>query len=274
MKHSLFLAFLLAMIMIAAATITTFTSAARASDGEISMLALITDKNGHPGELCDTLDIKWRNASDQGSPAYGSCVAPVIDVYAELTGASANGITGVEFAAQIGDDRFADPGYILVEIPNSNATTVLGRAFNPRDPQPRGMNMAWDVCQTGEGTGRVLIETVLVFPTAPCGPSQNPPKLRITGGGHLTPSNVFFRCPLFTICDAPVFTKVCLGTNIVPCETQVPPFCPNCSRCSTSGQFIINGAGGVGHCFPPKTVSTGRVPATLVNWSELKALYR
>jgi hypothetical protein len=271
MKYSPALAFLLAMITIAVGTIPL---AARASDGEISFLAEISDKNGHPGEVCDTWDIKWRNASDSGSPAYGSCVAPVINVYAELTGASANGITGVEFAAQIGDDRFADPGYILVEIPNSDATTVLGRAFTPPDPRPRGMNMVWDACQTGGGTGRVLIETVLVFPTAPCGPSQNPPKLHITAGGHNTPSNIFFRCPLVTICDAPVFTKVCLGTNIVPCQTQVPPFCPNCSRCSTTGQFIINGAGGVGHCFVPKAEGTGGAAATTVNWSQLKALYR
>ena len=34
---------------------------------------------------------------------------------------------------------------------------------------------------------------------------------------HDSPSNPMFRCPLLTTCDAPVFTKLCVGDDATPC---------------------------------------------------------
>jgi len=240
-----------------------------ASDGEIQITAGLLGSSS-AGEECDFWRLKWNNG--QGNQPFGSCQPPILNVYAQLSGASASGVTGVEFAAQIGDDNGADAGYFLVEIPNQTATTLLGRAFVPPDPTPRGMNISWNTCQSAGG--RVLISTVIVFPTAGCGPSERPPKLTFSGAQHAAPSNIFFRCPLFTLCDGPVFTKVCLGTNIVDCQTQVPPF-PIASKCSTSGLFTINPGGsvGVGQCNINKNVH----PPALVRadtWSNVKSLYR
>jgi len=53
----------------------------------------------------------------------------------------------------------------------------------------------------------------------------------------------------------------------------VPPF-PNASKCSTSGEFHINGQGGPGHCTPVKLGGGNATPAATVNWGEFKGLYR
>ena len=260
MKRQLPLA--LALVLLALACVPAW-----ASDGELALLA--QDLKKSPNE-CDYWVMKHRgNTQGQG---FGSCVPPVIQVYASLGGASAGGITGAEFACNIGPDAGADPGYFLIEFPNFTATNILGRAFVPPDPSPRGMNISWSDCQTGDGS-RVLLETVIVFNTAACGPSAKPPALTFGGAQHASPSNVFFRCPLFTLCDGPVFTKVCLGTNIVDCQTPVPPF-PNASKCSTSGGFKLNAPNNeAGTC---SNLKGGLAVNTIQSdtWSNVKNLYR
>ena len=244
------------------------------SNGEISFVAVLTGTDTHQGEECSTWDIKWNNSGPDANTPFGSCQNPVIEVYANLMGASAGGITGCEFRVLQGADGAADPGFVYVEFPETSAIVVLGRAWTPRDPGSRGMRMSWDACQTGEN-GRVHLETVSLFSTAPCGPSQRPASIDFVAGQHNTPSNAFFRCPLFTLCDDPAFTKVCLGTNITACRTPVPPFCPNCSQCSTSGLFTINGNKGIGGlCNPAPKTGAPSTAAAKVNWSELKELYR
>jgi len=261
MKRQLSMA--LALLILAMACVPAW-----ASDGDISVVAVDVKKS--PSE-CNYWVLKHRGKT-QGS-GFGSCRAPLIRVYAQLTGASAGGITGAEYACQIGDDGAPDPGYFLIELPNPTANTLLGSAVEPPDPSPRGVNIAWNNCQTGDGN-RMLLATVLVMPTAACGPSNKPPRISFTGVQHSDPSNVFFRCPLFTLCDGPVFTKVCLGDNIVDCETPIPPF-PIASKCSTSGSFVINPAPGQeGSC-----TSLGKAGETLHavqsdTWSNVKSLYR
>ena len=251
----------LALVLLALACVPAW-----ASDGELSIVA-----GNLKGEECDYWIMKHRGKT-QGQQ-FGSCVPPLLQVYANLQGASAGGITGAEFACALGPDAGADPGYFLIEFPNATATNILGRAFVPPDPSPRGMNISWSNCQTGGGSGRVLLSTVIVFNTAACGPSAKPPQLSFGGVQHASPSNVFFRCPLFTLCDGPVFTKVCLGTNIVDCQTPVPPF-PNASKCSTSGGFQINAPNDQsGTCAAPKA---GFAAANVQSdtWSNVKNLYR
>jgi len=251
----------LALVLLALACVPAW-----ASDGEI---AIVTDDVFGANE-CNYWVMKHRGKTDEQK--FGSCVGPgVLSVYAELGGASAGGISGAEYAVSFNGDSSPDPGYLLIEIPNLTATTILGSAFTPPDPSPRGIGIAWNSCQSGTD-GRVLLANVIVIPTAACGPSLKPPPLDMLTVEHSSPSNVFFRCPLFTLCDGPVFTKVCLGSNIVDCQTQVPPF-PIASKCSTSGGFGLN-AQNPGKCTPTKAgVAVNSVDDTQT-WSTVKDLYR
>jgi hypothetical protein len=239
------------------------------ADGHLKFLA----RTQGPPEMECPFWITEYHGSGKGGP-FGSCAMPAIDVYVELEGASAGGITGVEFAGQIGPDNSPDLDWLLLELPNPTANIVLGSAFVPPDPAPRGLNIAWSSCQNDGG--RVHVLTVLPIALRPCGPGERPPSLSLSGVQHSSPSNVFFRCPLVTLCDAPAFTKVCLGDNIVDCETPVPPF-PIASKCSTSGEFVINPRGhrGLNQC--ERALATGSPKAANVaeeSWSSVKALYR
>jgi len=247
-----------------------------ASDGDIQMLAQVTGTGGgHIGDECTFWKIVYNNSGPNGKTPWGVCQPPTINVYAELKGASAGGITGAEYAGTFGATTAADPGYFFLEIPNPMATTVLGSAFFPPDPAPRGQNIVFDTCQDGLGTGRVLLATLIVIPTVPCGSTQLPPQINMSTVQHFLPSNVYFRCPLFTLCDAPAYTKVCLGDNITLCRTPVPPF-PTASQCSTSGAFAINDptSPGIGACQPPpgKTAAAATIEST--TWGNVKGLYR
>lgn len=96
---------------------------------------------------------------------------------------------------------------------------------------------------------------------------MTPPPLHLQIVQHLGPSNRSMRCPLFTFCDAPAFTKGCLGSNEHPCNLQFPPFAQQ-ARCSSSGSFEINGKGDLGHGGKGKPESPG------LTWGGVKALYR
>jgi hypothetical protein len=258
-----------------------------ASNGELLMVA--EAETGHSGNIreCGFWSIKYRGKSQGNS--FGSCRPPVILVYADLQGASADGITGAEFAGLIGPDAAVDPNYLLIEIPSFTASQIVGRAFSPPDPFSRGMNIGWNACQNDNG--RVFLERILVIPLVPCGPEPTPavPQLVIGGAQHGVPNNPLFRCPLFTLCDMPAFTKVCLGTNITMCpHSPIPGFCgvpgrppcPSIAQCSTSGSFTINPVPemDIGDCTPVgKSASSStddRVLDDTKTWSTMKGLYR
>jgi hypothetical protein len=190
-------------------------------------------------------------------------------VYAELEGATLNGLTGVEFGLRIGEDSSPDPGWEFSETFAPGATVALGTgAFNPPDHhlieprvnRKRGVNVAWGTCQQGE-RGLVLLETVEIVNT---GCESGP--LRITVIDHDTPGNQFFRCPLATLCDGPFFTKVCLGDDVTPCVNLEAPRGPQ-AQCSTSGTVLIN---------PPANVSNPCRPSAVraTTWTGVKGLYR
>jgi len=183
-----------------------------------------------------------------------------IYVYGLLQGSSGSGITGAEYRIEMGLNGNADPGWFFAESFPMGTTTVGTGALSPTDPAPRGINVAWPSCQTGDGT-KVLLETVQVL--AQCEDPMTPlPELRLRAAKHSSSSNQFFQCPLFTLCDDPTFTKVCLGSNLTACRNPEPPF-PNNATCSTSGEAWINPAPGR-NC----TVGVSRV-----TWSAVKGLY-
>jgi hypothetical protein len=197
---------------------------------------------------------------EAGALCQGSvCSGPTtIYVHALLQGASGIGITGAEYSVQIGPDGLPDdPSWQFFEnFPPG--VTALGRAFTPVDGDNsgvRGVNLAFPGCQTGDGT-KVLLSTVQVL--GDCAAATLPLKVV----KHTIPPNNQFQCPLFTLCDSPTFTKVCLGSNVVVCRNPDPPF-PMNAFCSTSGEGFLNPA-------PGFNCTVGVQPST---WSTVKSLY-
>jgi hypothetical protein len=236
------------------------------SDGDIVMLATLQGTTDQQGYECDFWLIKHNNG--KGNSPFGACLPPVITVYGELKGASAGGISGVEFAVEYNGSTLTPSGYIIIPLPLHGASTNLGNPFNG------GGNLTWNSCNTGDMYGRIPLYQVITFSAWPCGPSQRPPQLDIVVASHSAPSNPFFRCPLFTLCDDPAFTKVCLGDDLYMCERQQPPF-PMDATCSTSGTFSINApSSGVGGCNPPPSKMAANPSVEDDTWSNVKALYR
>jgi len=167
-------------------------------------------------------------------------------VFALLQGASAGGITGAEYKVNIGFDGGADPGWAFFNETFAADIVSIGSAFNPQDPtnyygNPRGVNAAWPTCQTGD-ISRVLIETVEITNLG-CSASE----LILHVSTHDRPSNQAFYCPLFTLCDGPIYTKYCLGTG------------------SSSGVAYVNATPGRGPCTVSAAVNT---------WGRVKEMYR
>jgi hypothetical protein len=194
-----------------------------------------------------------------------------IYVYALLEGASYIGITGAEYKVQTGPDANPDnPGWFWnVEVFNPTAT-VIGQAFTPTDnfpvPPPlnqRGVNVAWASCQIGDGF-KILLQTIDVVNTD----CNNTEELRLSVVKHDNPSNPFFVCPLFVLCDGPTYTKVCLGSDVrgpnavPPCRNLNPPFA-NDAFCSTSGQGFLN----------PISTDRCRIGVANTSWQGVKQLY-
>jgi len=191
-------------------------------------------------------------------------------IYAVLEGATANGFTGVEYSLHLGVDGSSDPGWGFHETFAPNTVALGSGGFCPPDQLSitprrnigRGINVAWSECQTGVD-GMVLIETVEVTNTG-CGDAP----LSLVIGSHDVPRNSFFRCPLATLCDGPVYTKVCLGDNVFGCE-NLDRNHSEPTWCSTSGSAVINPTLASGLRSP--CLVTAIAPAT---WGHVKDLYR
>lgn len=176
-------------------------------------------------------------------------------VFALLQGSSQFGITGAEYKVQTGANSSPDPGWMFMETFDPTATVIGTGAFNPVDGSARGVNVSWASCQIGDGT-KVLIETVDIL-NAGCLPGE----LLLKVIRHDTYSNEYFQCPLFVMCDAPVYTMTCLGSNLKVCQNRNPPFAYN-STCSTSGEAYINSS---------RNCTVGVEPRS---WAGVKELYR
>jgi len=194
----------------------------------------------------------------------GPLCSATMYVYGLLQGASTTGITGAEYSIEFAPASLRS-NWLFTEtfVPGS---LVLGGGAIAPSPQVRGVNIAFPNCQTGNGT-RVLLETIDVLRLDFV--AWNEITLKVVK--HDRPSSQFFQCPLFTLCDAPVYTKVCVGSNLTTCPNPEPPF-PNNATCSTSGQAYINGRECCLSCEP--AVAHCTVAAAPTAWSRVKALYR
>lgn len=173
-------------------------------------------------------------------------------VYGLLQGGSSGGIAGAEYAIY----PSVNTDWVYTEdFGVSGANVIIGNGAITGAPQ-NGINLAWGSCQS---SGPVLLETIDVLDFS--GNFAGVP-VTLTVGAHTSPSNPFFRCPLFVLCDDPTFTKVCLGSNQV---IDVCPFPPNAVACeySTSGEFFLN----------PEEGFSCTVAVQEKTWSEVKNLY-
>jgi hypothetical protein len=172
-----------------------------------------------------------------------------LHVIAKLNGQTAAGITGAEFRLEFSNAA----GYFLTLTPNPLANLVLG---NPTDDNPaandqnKGVNLAFPTCQPDPIAAQLSLGTYNCFNTNPAGTGA----CTIRTKRHESPSNPTKRCPLFTKCDAPLFTVVPmtltedqLGAEPVAFVSQLNTTCD-------------------GTCGP--------VPVTPTTWSTLKDLYR
>jgi hypothetical protein len=176
-------------------------------------------------------------------------------VYAQQQGASLSGITGAEY--QISPSSGTDWiwGEDFSPAIGDGATLIGAGAMTGGLP---GINVAYDACR--DGGGSILLQCVNVVDIS--GVFANVP-VTLTVRAHSVPGNPFFRCPLFTLCDDPIFTKVCLGQNndVVQC-----PFPPGAIACnvSSSGEFFIN---------PTSSQSNCTVAVEETTWSDVKSLF-
>lgn len=145
-------------------------------------------------------------------------------ILATVGGAAAGGISGAEFRV----DNWPSGGFDNV-VPNPGSNLALGSPIAAVNP---GCNIAFPGCQPGTG-GVVLLYSMTSLVFSPMATRT------LTVLKHSNPSNVNFQCPLVTLCDAPVFTKVCVS----------------------GGQAVVNGTGNCTVGVETKT------------WSNVKAMY-
>ncbi len=196
--------------------------------------------------------------------------APTIGIYTDLagtqcTGTTVNGVlqgsiwandvdglTGAEFAVYCSQDWRRD--FLLQFTPEPSAALQLGNplrcpshdisvyggvrcpgwCWDAYGVQQGGTNLAFPACQTGS---RVRLFTFLLVEKTP----TRDIALHITD--HATPSNPYFCCPLITLCDGPVYTKLCVNEPdymgmyaprgepdaIINPQDRSPALCPSAS---------------------------------------------
>jgi hypothetical protein len=172
-----------------------------------------------------------------------------VHVIAKLGGATSSGVTGVEFRLEFS----AAAGYFLTFNPGAGASVVLG---NPIDDNPaandqgKGLNIAWPSCVPDPIGPQFSVGTITVFNVSggPC---------EIKTKRHEAASSPEHRCPLFILCDAPVYTKA----DMTITEEQNGGIEP----IAFVSQMNVAG------CAPTNCGPVAVEPAT---WSTVKDLYR
>src|SRR5262249_29882060 len=143
------------------------------------------------------------------STTFAIGVPKTLFVLARLEGRTAIGMTGAEFrVAGIPDD------WVVLGTPNPDANIVLGDPFHDAGGVRRG-NIAFSSCTMGNN-GLVLLYTAVVVPRSSIGATD------FTIEGGQPPSNPNFPHAIFTLCDAPDYTKVVAASHPFHVETRAP----------------------------------------------------
>ncbi len=170
-----------------------------------------------------------------GTQCTGTTTGGVVmgSIWVDLAGAAAGGFTSAEFRV----DNSQRENNIVSMSTDPGAIIVVGDAFNAA-----GTNIAYASCQTGP---RVRLATFTLIETVSAS------DIWLTVTQKYTPTNWTFDCPLLTLCDGPVFTKVCVGER----------------NHSVHWSAVLNPSIGISADCAPVSVSN-------TSWSQVKGLYR
>lgn len=170
-----------------------------------------------------------------GTQCTGSTNGGIVtgSVWVNLAGAAAAGFTGAEFRV----DNSHRLDCIVTVTPDPAVTVFLGDPFNLLRA-----NVAFGTCQTEP---RVRLLTFTLAEKVPL------TDIWLTLTQSYYNLNPEFRCPLLTLCDEPVYTKVCVG---MPDN-------------SVHWSAVLNPSEGVSADCVPVGVSAS-------SWSQIKGLYR
>ena len=170
-----------------------------------------------------------------GTSCTGSTAGGVLQgsIWINLAGAAAGGITGAEF--RIDYDNRSDLAINFAADPTVDI--VIGDPFDQV-----GVNMAYSSCQAGSG-GRIVLATFTVIENSPVIDTW------FTLRKNYWPSNHVMDCPMLTLCDAPVYTAVCVS----PAD-------------SDHWRAVLNPSAGVSADCSPVAVT----PST---WSQVKGIF-
>ena len=163
--------------------------------------------------------------------AAGSAAAQSIGVYWDTAAANCNGsnapftqgtmyvlgIRGGAAGAGLTGAEMRVSGFPSTWFPSATANPASNVAIG--NVMDSGANIAFPMCQAGSGNV-ILLYTVGYFA------ADEQANRVVTVLKHTAPSNPNFQCPLMVLCDAPVFTKVCvLGSSGIingpPCTVAV-----------------------------------------------------
>ena len=177
---------------------------------------------------------------------------------AKLAGASAAGITGVEFRLEFSNTAYitnwtSDPSLVVALGNPIDTTPVETTVENPDDPgNNAGSNLAYGTCQ-GEGTGSVQFGILGLINLGNPGP-----ELVIKVKRKEPPSSPSNAAPLFTLCDAPVFTAVMMTLR----QTEIDQ---NPVQEPVAFKAYVN---------QPGCTACGPVSVSPATWTGVKALFR
>ena len=134
-------------------------------------------------------------------------------VIAKLEGASAGGISGAEFRIEVENPS---GWFFMYEPPPADIKLGQVLDLDPENPDDgSGLSIAFGSCLP-PSNGMVSLGKLFAFNS-----SGSPTQLLVRR--HSSPTNADYPCPLFTLCDDPVFSKSCMTpSSEPPCSTGGP----------------------------------------------------
>ena len=205
-------------------------------DGAIDLFGTIADL---PSTLPENTD--FGQCSGATRSQFGGLIIEIsVHIYARLRGATAAGMTGAEFYVR-GWEAIAAQGFTVTESFPAGALT-LGAATRPSGnlSSTRRVNVVFSTCMPNPMIGGdfVFLGAIIAQGIAVADIPANTYLSVVAGDPAPNPN---FRCPLFTRCDAPAYSIICV----------------------TGGEFIINPDG-----------YDCTVAVEEQTWSKVKSLYR
>jgi len=181
------------------------------------------------------------------APMYTPTTAYVMSTLADST---ANGVTGAEFRIEFSPGT---AGYVVQWTADPGVDVAIGSPIDetPLDPaDPRGCNLAFNTCRPTTPGAQITWGT-LGFVAL----SATPAELTLRVKQKSPPNNQFHKCPLFVLCDAPVFTAVNMTLTQDALGGEEP----------VAFTAYVNRAG---------CTACGPVAVAPVTWSGVKELFR